>query len=90
MYFYLAMIWKVFKNSSLTEHLDLIEELVFVFVFLNFLLHFPAGLLEAQRQDIAQSHKANLYCSLNLKVYFCLNINCKSFQYYLIVFLLVT
>lgn len=30
MYCYLAMIWKVFKNSSLTEHLDLIEELVFV------------------------------------------------------------
>lgn len=33
MYFYLAMVWKVFKeNSSLIEHLDLIEDLFFVFV----------------------------------------------------------
>ena len=56
------MVWKVFKeDSSLIEHLDLIEDLFFGFVFLNLLLHFPAGLIEAQRgQDIAQRHKANL------------------------------
>lgn len=64
-YFYLAMVWKVFKgNGSLMEHLDLIADLPFVFVFLNLLLHFPAGLIEAQRrQDMAPSHKANLYFS---------------------------
>lgn len=50
-YFYLAMVWKVFKgNSSLMEHLDLIAGLLFVFVFLNLLLHFPAGCIEAQRR----------------------------------------
>lgn len=73
-YFYLAMVWKVFKgNDSLMEHLDLIAGLLFVFVFLNLLLHFPAGLIEAQRrQDTASSHKANLYSNLNLKGSFCL------------------
>jgi len=74
MYSDLAVVWKVFKeNSSLIEHLDLIEDRFFVFVFLKLLLHFPAGLVVAQRgQDIAQSHKAYLYLGLNLKVFFCL------------------
>lgn len=92
MYFYLAMVWKVFKEkATLREHLNLTEDLVFVSKYIVILSSWAdRGTRRIRHCFKPQSKFVPQLKFESFLLPSALNINWKSFQYCLAVFLLVT